>query len=206
MVAKARDPFLWLAPHLAGDDAAYREYSERLVRDLKCYFAGNGCQQPDDLVSEVMFRLVRKLNEGEPEGRDTEAERRQYVFGIAKFVLKEWRRGPAHREQGLPDEEIPGLRFAPLDLAHVQCLELLAQEVRKHLAQLSPAEQEILSSSELNPDFTPKLAELARQKGTLPATFRQQAFRARQSFKKLLMMSDRLADLFRCLGMEPVDA
>jgi len=98
MVVKERDPFIWLAPHLAGDEPSYREYSERLMRDLKCYFAGNACPQADDMASEVMYRLIRKLGDGEPEGRDTETARRQYVFGIAKFVLKEWRRGPEFRE------------------------------------------------------------------------------------------------------------
>src|SRR5579871_509007 len=97
MVIKERDPFIWLAPHLAGDERSYREYSERLIRDLKCYFAGNRCPQPDELTSEVLLRLVRKLDEGEPEGRDSETARRQYVFGIAKFVLMEWRRGPGAR-------------------------------------------------------------------------------------------------------------
>ncbi len=206
MVVKERDPFIWLAPHLAGDEPSYREYSERLMRDLKCYFAGNACPQADDMASEVMYRLIRKLGDGEPEGRDTETARRQYVFGIAKFVLKEWRRGPEFRELPLPDGEGAHQSLPPMDLAHLQCLELLKEVVRKNLSRLNPMERDILAESELNPEYVPTLADLARQKGEQPAAVRQRVFRARKSFRKLLMMSDRLSDLFRCLGMEPVDA
>jgi len=206
MVIKERDPFIWLAPHLAGDERSYREYSERLIRDLKCYFAGNRCPQPDELTSEVLLRLVRKLDEGEPEGRDSETARRQYVFGIAKFVLMEWRRGTGARDLSLPETESLQPSVPPVDLAHAQCLELLKEVVRKSLSLLNPAERDLLSQSELNSEYVPTLADLARQIGVQPAAVRQRAHRARKSFRKLLLMSDRLRDLFRCLGMEPVDA
>jgi len=206
MVIKERDPFIWLAPHLARDEASYREYSERLIRDLECYFAGHGCRQADDLASEVLYRLVRKLDDGEPEGRASETARRQYVFGIAKFVLKEWRRGPEHREVALPDSEGPERGFLPMDLAEVQCLELLAEMVKKNLLRLNPMEREILALCELNPDYVPTLADLAQQKGAQPAAIRQRAHRARKNFRKLLLMSDRLGDLLRCLGVEAAGA
>jgi len=206
VVTKERDPFIWLAPHLAGDESSYREYAERTVRDLTCYFAGNGCRQAEDLASEVLYRLIRKLAEGEPEGRDSEIARRQYVFGIAKFVLKEWRRAPGQRETPLIEDGGPQTSQLPVDPAETECIELLKETVRYSLSRLNPLERNALSQSELNPDYTPKLADLARQKGVLPATVRQQVHRARKSFRKLLLKSDRLGDLLRCLGIELADA
>lgn len=203
-MVQARDPFVWLAPGLAGDESSYRTYAEAVTRSLKCYFAGNGCAADDDLASESILRLVRKLADGDPPGCNSEAARKGYLFGIAKNVLREWRRRPDARETGLHEEE--GLQFSlpPIDLIARQCLELLRNAVKDNLAKLSPIEQEILNQSELNPEYSSTLAALAKAAGTQAAAMRQKARRARIRFRDLLLASDRIADLLRCLGIERV--
>lgn len=198
---KEHDPFVWLAPQLANDGPSYKAYAERLMSDLRCYFAGHRCEDADDLAAEVMLRLVRRLETGEPPEIDSAVSKRQYVFGIARNVLLEWRRGPFVREIPLRDDAEPALCL-PVDLAAKECLELLAQVVRANLSQLSAAEQDILVQSELNPEYSPTLVELAEQKATKAAAMRQRVHRARVHFRKLLLTSDRLSDLLRCLGLE----
>ena len=205
-MVKNRDPFVWLAPELAEDESQYRKYAERLTRSLKCYFASNGCEAADDLASESLLRLVRKLAEEEPAGCESETERRRYLFGIARNVLREWRRRPDARETRLPEEEGWELSLPPIDLIAKQCLELLRTAVQDTLARLSQTEQDILNESELNPEYVQTFAALARAKGTQAPTMRQRAFRARVRFRNLVLASDRIGDLLRCLGIERIDA
>ena len=204
VLVKDRDPFVWLAPGLAGDESSYRTHAEGVTRSLKCYFAGNGCADADDLASESILRLVGKLAEGGPPECSLETERRGYLFGIARNVLREWRRRPDARETCLHEEE--GLEFSlpPIDLIARQCLELLRKSVDDNLARLSPIEREILNQSELNPEYSSTLAALAKAAGTQAAAMRQRARRARMRFRNLLLASERIADLLRCLGIERV--
>ena len=206
MLVKERDPFVWLAPGLAGDEPSYRKYADRLTRSLKCFFAGYGCEAADDLASESVLRLVQKLAEGEPAGCESETERRQYLFGIARNVLREWRRRPDARETCLQEDEGREYFLPPIDLIAKQCLELLRKAVKDNLARLSPSEQDILNQSELNPEYSSTLAALARAKGTQAAAMRQRAHRARIRFRSLVLASDRIGDLLRCLGIEWTDA
>ncbi|MGA2740684.1 MAG: hypothetical protein ABSG65_25005 [Bryobacteraceae bacterium] len=204
MVVQERDPFVWLAPGLSGDESSYRTYAEGVTRSLKCYFAGNGCADADDLASESIFRLVRKLAEGDPHGCRSETERKGYLFGIARNVLREWRRRPDARDTCLHEEQKLEFSLPPIDLIARQCLELLRKSVNDNLARLSPIEREILNQSELNPEYRSTLAALAKAAGTQAAAMRQRACRARTRFRNLLLASERIADLLRCLGIERV--
>ena len=199
---KERDLFLWLAPRLAGDERGYHAFASRLMSDLKCYFAGHRCEAADDLASEVLFRLTRKLESGEGLECDSEESRKKYMFGIARNVLREWKRGRDLRETGLLDDESRQPSLPPVDLAAQQCLEILAAVVKENLAQLGTMERETLLQSELNPDYSPTLAELAQMLGTKAPAMRQRVHRARIRFRDMVLTSDRLNDLLRCLGME----
>jgi RNA polymerase sigma factor (sigma-70 family) len=202
MLVQERDPFVWLAPGLAGDESSYRTYADSVTRGLRCYFAGHGCGDADDLASESMLRLVRKLADGEPQGCASETERKRYLFGIARNVLREWRRRPDARETCLDEDAEFEFNLPPIDLIARQCLELLRQAVRDNLAKLSPIEQDILHQSELNPEYSSTLAALAKTAGTKASAMRQRARRARIRFRNLVLGSDRIADLLKCLGIE----
>jgi hypothetical protein len=93
----------------------------------------------------------------------------------------------------------------PIDLIARQCLELLRKAVKDNLAKLSPIERDILNQSELNPEYSSTLAALAKAAGTQAAAMRQRAHRARIRFRNLVLASDRIGDLLRCLGIERAD-
>jgi len=197
-----RDPFIWLLPRLADDSPAHQAYAARVMGDLRCFFAGNRCEAADDLAAEVVLRLVRKLEaSGLPECESEEA-RKKYMYGIARNVLREWKRGPGTREISLDEKEGHEHSIPAFDLAAAQCLELLAEMVKAGLAQMSPMERDILLDSELNPDFSPTLAQLARQRGATAPAMRQKVHRARVRFRNLVLGSDRVGDLLRCLGID----
>jgi DNA-directed RNA polymerase specialized sigma24 family protein len=202
MAVTDRDPFLWLAPRLADDVPAHEVYAARLMSDLRCYFAGNRCEAAEDLAAEVILRLIRKLEAGGLPECDSEEARRKYMHGIARNVLREWKRGPGVRELPLQETEGREHSLPAFDLAAKQCLELLEEVVKANLAQLAPTEQDILLESELNADFSPTLAQLARQKGTTAPAMRQRVHRARVRFRNLILESDRVDDLLRCLGLD----
>jgi DNA-directed RNA polymerase specialized sigma24 family protein len=197
-----RDPFVWLVPRLSNDEEAYQAYAARLMSDLKCYFAGNRCEEAEDLAAEVLVRLIRKLESAERPECDSEESRKKYMFGIARNVLREWRRGPGVREVGLPESEAREPSLPPFDMAAKECLELLAAVVKQNLALMGPMERDTLLQSELNPDYSPTLARLAEEKGTTATAMRQRVHRARTRFRGLLLSSDHLGDLLRCLGIK----
>jgi hypothetical protein len=55
VLIKEQDPFLWLAPDRAADEASRQDYAQRIMRNLKSYFAGKGCAQAEDLASESLL-------------------------------------------------------------------------------------------------------------------------------------------------------
>jgi DNA-directed RNA polymerase specialized sigma24 family protein len=144
---------------------------------------------------------MEKLAERVPEGCHSEIDRKRYLFGVARNILREWRRRPGVREARLKEEEEPGYSLPPIDLIAKECLELLRQVVQDSLARLSPLDQDILNRSELNPKQTLTLSELAKVKDMRAAAMRQRAHRARRRFRDLLLTSRRIGDLFGCLGM-----
>jgi DNA-directed RNA polymerase specialized sigma24 family protein len=198
--AAAQDPFLWLAPELAGDHKAYHAYAERLTRDLRCYFASKGCREAEDLAAEVMSRVVKKLAAGGPSVFPTELARRQHIFGFAKLVLYEWRRCqlPARSSDEGGPLEIP---VAPVDLVAEDCRRLLERAVREQMARLSEDDREILRQTELDPGYHPSLARLAKEQGRRHDAMRQRASRARRRLRDLLERCEQWEDLNRCYGV-----
>lgn len=205
MVARGHDPFVWLLPDLARDGSAYQDYANRLTANLKRYFASNGCADAADLASESILRLVSRLAADTPPPCASETEKRQYLFGIAKNVLRESRRSPHLREIPYETDSAPEFSLPPIDMIAAECLELLRAAVRENLAQMSPADRDILNRNELNPEYRPRLRDLAKTERVADAATRQRAHRARIRFRRLLVSSDRIQDLLRCLGIERVN-
>jgi len=196
----AHDLILWLAPELAGDGQAYQQYASRLIRDLESYFAGRGCTEAKDLAAEVLSRMVEKLAQGEPPGRDSDQSRKKHVFGFARNVLREWKRNPGRREVPLDDGDDAQMSVDEFDLIGEECRRLFVAVVREHLSELSPAEQEVLIATVLNPDYSPVLNKLAVETGRNPAALRQRVSRASRRLRDLVSKSSRRDDLQRCLG------
>lgn len=206
MAVKEIDPFLWLAPELAGDADAYERRASLVKKNLTCYFIHHGCAaEAEDLASESLLRLMRRLGEGHGGELDSAEARSKYLFGIAKYVLYEWQRNPAAKAEALNDrEEDAGFTLPPLNLIAKQCQELLREAVHRCMSRLSPAEQEILRQRELHPDAPTTLAELARAMGTQPDAMRQQAHRIRKRFRQWMLAHERIQELLRCLGIQRV--
>ena len=194
-----RDLFLWLLPQLAGDEQLYEAYAARVMRDLKCYFAGRRCQAAEDLTAEVLLRLTRKLESAEALNCDSEEARRRYMFGIARHVLHEWKRRPDVRETGFLNDGDRHFNLPSVDLVAEECLKILTEVVQANLKQLGPMEQDTLVKSLLDTEYAPTLAELAKRLGIQAPAMRKRVSRARDKFRELVLASDRLADLFRCL-------
>jgi DNA-directed RNA polymerase specialized sigma24 family protein len=205
MVARGHDPFVWLLPDLAADGPAYQDYADRLTGNLKRYFAGNGCPDAADLASESILRLVSRLASDTPPECASETEKRQYLFGIAKNVLRESRRSQQTREVPYETHGCPEFSLPPIDMIAAECLALLRAAVRENLAQMSPVDRDILNRNELNPEYRPRLRDLAKTERATDAAMRQRAHRARIRFRRLLVSSDRIKDLLRCLGIERVN-
>ncbi len=201
MVAKQSDPFLWLAPDLACGEESYQEYAQRLMARLKRYFAGAGCYAADDLAAETLLRLTKKLTSGGPECLDGES-RSKFLFGIAKNVLAEWRRGPGARETGLPHDPSGPFVLPPMDLMGRQCLDLLKDTVNHALAKLSEEDRKLILATVLNGECRQTLAELARERGIQEPAMRQRSRRTRLRFEAMLLASERIDDLIRCLGLK----
>jgi RNA polymerase sigma factor (sigma-70 family) len=196
-----RDPFFWLAPKRAADEASRHEYAQRVLKNLASFFANKGCTVPEDLASESLLRLMRKLGDGEPEVQDSQESRIQYLFGIARNVLREWRRKPEAREAELEplEEQFP---LPAIDLIRIECQELFVKVVHEVLEGLEPEAREILRERHLNPGVPSTLADLAARNQKTPAAMRKQAQRARLRFHAAISASFRFGDLMRCLGIE----
>jgi DNA-directed RNA polymerase specialized sigma24 family protein len=168
---------------------------------LRRYFAANRCFAADDLASESIFRLTRRLASGEPE-LDDSAERTKFLFGIAKNVLSEWRRRPGAREMSLRETDGREYTLPPVDLIANECLELVRETISKSLAKLSATDRDILTQTVLNVGYRRTLAGMAKEKGIQAPAMRQRGRRTRIRFEGMLLASDRIDDLLRCLGLK----
>lgn len=201
MSVNENDLFVWLNANAAGYQSEYADTAARLTKDLRCYFANRGCKEPDELTNEVFLRLTRRLEEGEPFDSGADEARMKIVYGIARNVLWEWGRR-RKREPTCQINEGRQLAVPQTDLAREECLQLLQEIFRSNLSQMSSEEQELLYRHDLDPDYAPTLARLAKEKAKMPGAMRQKIHRARVRFRNLLLASEgSLADLRRCFGL-----
>jgi DNA-directed RNA polymerase specialized sigma24 family protein len=200
VVAEKPDPFVWLAPEHAGDASAYSAYARKIRKRLIAFFTGNRCEDAENLASECLFRLTKRLGAGKLGEFDSESARKAYLLGIARNVLREWRQRPESADVPLADDDgHPQFQVPPLDLVREECLKLYREAVERHAAQFRQIEPELLTM--LDPTHG-RLAELARARGIKPATMRKQAERLRDRFMELLTDFERYDDLKRCLGID----
>lgn len=91
------EAFARLLLRLHPDSEQAAEEYERLRRTLVKFFDWRGMSPPDECADEVLDRLARKLEE------TIVHDLRKYVYGIARLVALERRRGPAFS----PIEAVP---------------------------------------------------------------------------------------------------
>jgi hypothetical protein len=98
LTAESLESFLTrLSPDREEAGRRYEELTKKLVR----FFAQAGCDVPDELVDKTIERASKKLASGEVE-RTIDAC--AYCYGVARNVLKEYRRKP--KPEPLP-EDVP---------------------------------------------------------------------------------------------------
>ncbi len=198
-MAGKHDPFVWLAPERTDNASAYSAYASKIRKTLISFFAGNRCDDAENLASECLFRLTMKLGTGALPHLDDEGRRAAYLRGMARIVLLEWRHRAGRADVPLEDEDSrPQFQVWPVDLIQEQCLELYREAIRKQEAHFRRIEPEILTM--LRPERG-HLDKLARARGVKPATMRKRAERVRDRFLKLLADYERFDDLKRCLGI-----
>lgn len=119
---------------LGSDPEAAGQKYEELRRTLHNYFRRKDVDDPASLVDEVMERVTRKVNDlvpvyvGDPGA---------YFLGVARIVLKEWRRQPV-------PIELPLNLVDPTDVTSREHKEMLLQSMEECWQKRSPSEQSIL--------------------------------------------------------------
>jgi DNA-directed RNA polymerase specialized sigma24 family protein len=103
---------------------------ESLRRGVVRYFEWRGCWTPEEYADEALDRAARKLEAGAAI-RDIYP----YVLGVARFVLKEFRRDQERQEAALREfrqRTLPGESSERISLGCIErCLEALAADERE---------------------------------------------------------------------------
>jgi DNA-directed RNA polymerase specialized sigma24 family protein len=99
----------------------FLEIYSRLTR----YFRWRGCDSPEDLASETLYRALKQINSGA-----TVPDLGRYCFGIAKYMCMEERK--QRRAESIEDEPIdtPGGLGADDRLLLSECLNMIAADER----------------------------------------------------------------------------
>ena len=106
----------------------------------------------------------------------------------------------------LREDDGPAFHLPPVDLAGNECLELLRETINRSLARLSAEDRDILTQTVLNAEYRRTLTAMAKEKGIQAPAMRQRGRRTRIRFEEMLLASDRIDDLLRCLGLKRSDA
>lgn len=166
----------WLDEDRGRAGQKYEEIRSTLVK----YFAWRGCTDAEEMADETINRVNRKMgevslvNDGNPA---------RYFFGVAKNVLKEWRR----KEKAVPLP--PGTRAAPAEGVEDDG-EDAARRLRECLAaclqELPAADRRLVldyyeKSKQAKIDFR---KVLARQLNVEPTALRVKVHRIRTKIQK----------------------
>lgn len=85
-----------LADFIGSDPVVAGQKIQKLLKELERSLEMHGCQDPEDVAGEALYRALRKLD------RVTDVSTsgfRAYVFGFAKNVMKEgWKQGPRSQQ------------------------------------------------------------------------------------------------------------
>ena len=74
------------------------EKYEQVRGGLVCFFEWRGCPSPEDHADETLNRVARKLDAGQPV-----SDPYTYVYGVARMLLLEIRKGSARERAALSD-------------------------------------------------------------------------------------------------------
>lgn len=119
----------WLSDN---DEQAAKEYQE-IRRRLVRYFIHKGCTEADDLFDETVDIVARRLDSGEEV-----VSQLAYCFGVAKNVLKEWKRRSSKTVPVVRDFASPKPEDSDASEQELSCLEHC-------LGGLSPEEREMVT-------------------------------------------------------------
>ena len=158
-------------------DEAARIY-EALRGKLISYFDWRNCGMPEDHADEVLNRVIRKIDQGEPI-----ADPSVYVFGIARMVLLEISRA-AHKERAALSE----LRPVPVE-ADDEMTQLRIDSLRECLSTLSDKDRKLITLYYENEGGASKILQrkqLARSLGLELNALRIRACRLRERLEQCM--------------------
>jgi DNA-directed RNA polymerase specialized sigma24 family protein len=125
------DEFLfWLSPDREEAGRKYVDLRKRVVK----YFTWGGCHVPEELTDVTIDRASKSIAESKV---DHSVDPNAYCFGIARNVLREYRRSP--QPDPLPDNVIFVKLRPDWNEREVACLD-------KCLAELSEYERDLVTS------------------------------------------------------------
>ena len=110
----------------------YRQVRERLVT----FFRMGGCFDPEALADEVVYRTLRRI----ADGVHLNCELASFCLGIARNVLREWRKKHQFQELTHDPSDSPGRGFANMNRTELglwlqDCLRALPEEKRSVLLE-----------------------------------------------------------------------
>lgn len=136
------DGFARLLDRLHPDSEQAAEEYERLRRALVKFFDWRGLSSPDECADDVLDRLAHKLEETMVQ------DVRKYVYGIARLVALERRRGPAFTPiDDVPHPvlmaNLPKSESHPLHDCFDRCLAEMPEENRSLLLRYYEGERQM---------------------------------------------------------------
>jgi DNA-directed RNA polymerase specialized sigma24 family protein len=141
----------------------YEEIRERLIK----IFIGRGCYEPEDLADETINRVIKRLNEIEPQFI---GDRARYFYGVANKVHLEYL-----RRKPVPPPPLPFVDSNRLE-EEFRCLE-------QCLGQLTPENRDLVLQyyQEERHAKIDHRKLLAQRLGIAPNALRIRAYRIRAS-------------------------
>ncbi len=162
-----------LLSRLSGDPFAASHRYERLRHRLILFFSSRVSVAPEDLADQVIDRLARRLDAGEPV-----ASVEAYSLGIARHVVQEQRLLAVRevRPDGAALENISAPNHTSYEDAADQDRMLTAME--RCLARLNPGDAELLSRYYLEEGESKIEARrrLAEERNLTPAALRKRVY------------------------------
>jgi RNA polymerase sigma-70 factor (ECF subfamily) len=135
------------------------------------YSASGNSTDAEDLTAETYERAVRRAREF----RGDEERLARWIYGIARNVIREYRRDPGRRHLRLDDEDGMSAAPGPADLTQS------GMETSRLLATLTPAQREVVTLRLAG--LT--VAEVARAVGKAEGTVKALHFAAMKRLRKV---------------------
>jgi DNA-directed RNA polymerase specialized sigma24 family protein len=148
----------------------------KLLSDLRRWLEWRACPDPEGVAAESVYRAVRKIAAGAETGK---SGLRGFVFGIAKFVLKEgWKAG--RREQQMEPADWAAYESGNREQQQIEA-GLMLRDIQRLLAR---EEWEMLLRYYTETDHVAQSQEL----GVTPGHLRVMIHRVRERLKDKLQV------------------